>query len=75
LRDGTWAWKQQAFDLGLTAHRHPSTARLWPALSVRENLQFAAKLYLPGSTTKEERLQKVESVISELGLVSCADTM
>ena len=41
---------------------------------MRENLRFAAKLYLPGTVSEKDRLEKVESVIKELGLVSCADT-
>jgi len=43
-------------------------------LSVRENLHFSAALRLPGKTTFNERKQRVERVIEELGLQSCADT-
>jgi len=35
---------------------------------VRENLSFSAALRLPMSMTRKERADKVESVISELGL-------
>ena len=37
-------------------------------LSVRENIAFSAALRLPTSMTRKERADKVESVISELGL-------
>ncbi len=43
-------------------------------LSVRENLHFSAALRLPSSTTRSQRRERVEKVISELGLQSCADT-
>ena len=43
-------------------------------LSVRENLAFSAALRLPMSLTRTERLNKVESVISELGLSHVANT-
>jgi len=43
-------------------------------LSVRENLAFSAALRLPMSMTSEERSDKVESVISELGLSHVANT-
>ena len=44
-------------------------------LSVRENIAFSAALRLPMSITKKERSDKVESVISELGLSHVANTM
>ncbi|XP_072050826.1 broad substrate specificity ATP-binding cassette transporter ABCG2-like [Amphiura filiformis] len=43
-------------------------------LSVRENLTFSASLRLPSSVGTKEREQRVEDVISELGLQDCADT-
>ena len=43
-------------------------------LSVRENLYFSASLRLPSSTTRKQRKERVERVIRELGLQSCADT-
>jgi len=43
-------------------------------LSVRENLTFSAALRLPMSMTRKERSDKVESVISELGLNHVANT-
>ena len=43
-------------------------------LSVRENLTFSAALRLPSSVGRKERADRVEDVISELGLQDCADT-
>jgi len=43
-------------------------------LSVRENLAFSAALRLPMSMTRKERAEKVDSVISELGLSHVAKT-
>ena len=43
-------------------------------LSVRENLYFSASLRLPSSTTRQQRKERVERVIEELGLQSCANT-
>ncbi|KAK3843317.1 MAG: P-loop containing nucleoside triphosphate hydrolase protein [Linnemannia gamsii] len=47
--------------------------KLVPAITVRETLDFAAKLRLPASTTKQERQKDVESLIATLGLKDCAD--
>ena len=43
-------------------------------LSVRENLAFSAALRLPSHTSRQQRRERVEMVIKELGLESCADT-
>ena len=43
-------------------------------LSVRENLLFSAALRLPSSTSWDQRRDRVEKVIQELGLDRCADT-
>lgn len=43
-------------------------------LSVKENFHFSAALRLPTSVTQEEREQRVNNVIAELGLQHCADT-
>ena len=43
-------------------------------LSVRENLHFSAALRLPSHLTLQQRKERVEKVISELGLTKCADT-
>ncbi|KAG0380699.1 hypothetical protein BGX24_006032 [Mortierella sp. AD032] len=47
--------------------------KLVPAITVRETLDFAAKLRLPASTTKQERQKDVESLIATLGLKDCTD--
>ena len=43
-------------------------------LTVRENIAFSANLRLSSKYTKEEKMKKVDQVIQELGLQSCADT-
>ena len=43
-------------------------------LSVRENLSFSAALRLPRETTGQQRKERVDKVINELGLQSCANT-
>ena len=43
-------------------------------LTVRENLMFSANVRLPYGTSLEEREERVERTIQELGLESCADT-
>ncbi|KIV85835.1 hypothetical protein PV11_01490 [Exophiala sideris] len=47
---------------------------LWPQLTVRETLTYAAALRLPSSVTHQERSQPVEDVLEDLGLTQCADT-
>ncbi|XP_047421968.1 broad substrate specificity ATP-binding cassette transporter ABCG2-like [Sciurus carolinensis] len=44
------------------------------SLTVRENLQFSASLRLPSTMTKEEKNQRIDEVIEELGLVEVADS-
>ena len=44
------------------------------SLSVRENLAFSAALRLPSGTSWRERRERVEKVIGELNLGSCANT-
>ncbi|KAK7346180.1 hypothetical protein VNO80_20695 [Phaseolus coccineus] len=48
---------------------------LYPHLTVTETLLFTALLRLPNSLTKEEKVQHVEHVISELGLSKCRGSM
>ncbi|PVD26126.1 hypothetical protein C0Q70_13794 [Pomacea canaliculata] len=48
--------------------------RLMATLTVRETLMFVAQLKLPKTFSKEETKARVDSVISELGLVEAADT-
>jgi ATP-binding cassette, subfamily G (WHITE), member 2 len=43
-------------------------------LTVRENLFFSANLRLPKTLCPREKSERVSSVISEMGLGSCADT-
>lgn len=43
-------------------------------LTVRENIQFSAALRLPKTMSREKRNERVEEVISELGLNKCAGT-
>ncbi|KAH6804453.1 ATP-binding cassette 14 [Perilla frutescens var. frutescens] len=48
---------------------------LYPHLTVFETLLFTALLRLPKSLTKEEIVQHVEHVVSELGLTRCRNSM
>ncbi|KAL8505197.1 hypothetical protein ACS0TY_016424 [Phlomoides rotata] len=48
---------------------------LFPHLTVRETLTYAARLRLPKTLTKEGKDQRAADVIYELGLESCQDTM
>ncbi|KAI4226498.1 MAG: hypothetical protein L6R40_008288 [Gallowayella cf. fulva] len=48
---------------------------LFPCLSVRENLQFAAALRLPTHFSKSQKQQRAESVLLKLGLKDCADNL
>lgn len=43
-------------------------------LTVRENFQFSASLRLPSHISHQERKDRVENVVNELGLTACADT-
>ena len=49
--------------------------QLFPMLTVRETLMFSARLRLPGSMSLEEKRERVDMLILELGLQSCADTV
>lgn len=48
---------------------------LYPHLTVRETLVFCALLRLPSSVSREEKIAVADSVISELGLTKCEDTI
>ncbi|KAK4490068.1 hypothetical protein RD792_000722 [Penstemon davidsonii] len=48
---------------------------LYPHLTVRETLVFCSLLRLPSKLTKMEKIAVAESVISELGLSKCEDTI
>lgn len=44
-------------------------------LSVRESLTYVAMLRLPKTMTTEKKRERTEEIISDLGLVDCADTL
>ncbi|WJX79625.1 ABC transporter G member 22 [Trifolium repens] len=48
---------------------------LFPHLTVKETLTYAARLRLPKTLTKEEKEKRALDVIYELGLERCQDTM
>ncbi|XP_061376143.1 ABC transporter G family member 22-like isoform X2 [Gastrolobium bilobum] len=48
---------------------------LFPHLTVKETLTFAARLRLPKTCTKEQKEKRALDVIYELGLERCQDTM
>jgi ATP-binding cassette subfamily G (WHITE) protein 2 len=43
-------------------------------LTVRENLMFSANLRLPETVPLEEKKQRVEDTIRDLGIEKCANT-
>ncbi|ESQ28009.1 hypothetical protein EUTSA_v10018591mg [Eutrema salsugineum] len=48
---------------------------LYPHLTVRETLVFVALLRLPRNLTRDDKIKAAESVISELGLAKCENTV
>ncbi|VFQ59251.1 unnamed protein product [Cuscuta campestris] len=48
---------------------------LFPHLTVKETLTYAARLRLPKTLTREEKERRAMDVIHELGLERCQDTM
>ncbi|GFP81369.1 ABC transporter g family member 25 [Phtheirospermum japonicum] len=48
---------------------------LYPHLTVRETLVFCSLLRLPNSVPRDEKIAVAETVISELGLSKCGDTI
>lgn len=48
---------------------------LLPCLTVRETLHFAAQLRLPTFLTHEQKVQRAETVLLQLGLKDCADNL
>ncbi|TPX31061.1 hypothetical protein SmJEL517_g05515 [Synchytrium microbalum] len=48
---------------------------MYEQLTVRETLMYAAKLKLPQTMTYNEKRSRVDSVISRLGLLECADSI
>ncbi|KAM1794005.1 ABC transporter G family member 25-like [Malus sylvestris] len=53
----------------------PQDDVLYPHLTVRETLVFCALLRLPRTLSKKEKVSAAESVISELGLHKCKNTI
>ena len=43
-------------------------------LTVRENIMFSANLRLPQTMSDEEKRDRVDEAIEDLGLAKCADT-
>ncbi|KAH9300523.1 hypothetical protein KI387_012106, partial [Taxus chinensis] len=48
---------------------------LYPHLTVRETLIYAALLRLPRAVTKQEKKEHVDAIIAELGLTRCKNTI
>lgn len=48
---------------------------LYPHLTVLETLFFTALLRLPSNLTRNDKLQHVEQIITELGLIRCRNSM
>ena len=48
---------------------------LHESLTVTEVLYYAAMLRLPRAMTKQQKVDRVETVIKALGLVKCKDTI
>lgn len=48
---------------------------LYPHLTVRETLLYCALLRLPNTLTKQDKITAVDSVMGELGLHKCGDTI
>ncbi|KAJ7562979.1 hypothetical protein O6H91_03G091500 [Diphasiastrum complanatum] len=48
---------------------------LFPHLTVRETLMYAALLRLPKSLNKQQKIQRADEIIVELGLERCRDTI
>eukprot|EP00027_Filamoeba_sp_ATCC50430_P004270 CAMPEP_0168546348 /NCGR_PEP_ID=MMETSP0413-20121227/3452_1 /TAXON_ID=136452 /ORGANISM="Filamoeba nolandi, Strain NC-AS-23-1" /LENGTH=618 /DNA_ID=CAMNT_0008576523 /DNA_START=103 /DNA_END=1959 /DNA_ORIENTATION=- len=48
---------------------------LLPNLTVRETLTFAAQLKLPSTMSSQQKKQRVETIITELRLTACAETI
>ncbi|KAJ3285120.1 hypothetical protein HDU79_007588, partial [Rhizoclosmatium sp. JEL0117] len=62
------------FQSGMVAYVEQQD-QLLPYISVRETLRYAARLRLPRSMPLAKKFELVESVILELGLKECANTL
>lgn len=47
---------------------------LLPSATVRECIDFSARLRLPANVSESDRKERVEEIIKKLGLTKCADT-
>lgn len=59
----------------IASHVDQDDVHLMPSLTVRETLQFAARLKLPGFLSKEEKDVRAEVLLRKFGLTHCADTL
>ena len=59
----------------LTSYVVQDDTALLPSLTVRETLHYAAILRLPRHISKENKINRAEHVLSQLGLRHCADTL
>lgn len=48
---------------------------LFPHLTVRETLTFSARLRLPNWLTTQQKIERAEDVLAQLGLQRCSDTV
>ncbi|CAK8540176.1 unnamed protein product [Lathyrus sativus] len=74
---GKVTYNNQSFS-GLIKRRTGFVAQddvLYPHLTVTETLVFTALLRLPQTLTRDEKVEHVERVISELGLNNCRNSM
>ncbi|CAI8588409.1 unnamed protein product [Vicia faba] len=74
---GKVTYNNQTFS-GLIKRRTGFVAQddvLYPHLSVTETLVFTALLRLPQTLTRDEKVEHVERVITELGLSNCRNSM
>ncbi|KAI9350484.1 P-loop containing nucleoside triphosphate hydrolase protein [Zopfochytrium polystomum] len=58
-----------------TASVRQDDSHLLPALTARETLQYAALIRLPNTLTREQKIQRAEQVLVDLGLKECANTL
>ena len=47
---------------------------LFPDLTVRETLRYAAFLRMPADVSRREKKQRVKEILQQLGLTKCANT-
>ena len=60
---------------GLTSYVVQEDTSLLPSLTVRETLHFAAIVRLPSHLPRAHKLARADSVLAQLGLRHCADTL